>query len=924
MIGFLFFVFLWQAPNWATQSDTITTISLSDTASYGGIDLYRLKGWRFSYTKPDAIRDTLNLDNFYEVDVLNGLKPIMESPDWKQYGWFEFAFFVDSSISEKPWWLAYFESAGAKVWLNGKLVASLGNPSELKSEEELPTVIPTDNPLRLRAGVNYLLVEYSNHTAPYIFHKNRMAQYRMAMILRKPYDTSLHRYRSLLLGAAIWVLAFLIVIYGFLSQKFKEQIYHRYILLTMFFFLIHAFTGLGDSLINWSFSFYPIQTIVYTLSFLLGLYFYLISIRLLFALKIYWKYVNSILVVSALAILYGLFWDFHNLFIVQFVIGLIAFGFGVYSIYEAKHSENADDIGFIQAGLWATMLGVLVYLAGVIIQYQYEKVTYLISVTLVYGGIPLSLTMHIIRNYAKLVKTLDLKVKERTAQLEKANAYQKLFFANISHEFRTPLTISKGLLVKVLQDYQHDESPNRNKLHTINRNIDRLKNMIDQIIDLSQSDEYRLVLHKQVFHADNLTRLLAESFRSLAESKKQEFKVNLNGDAAAIEVDRDRFEIIVNNLISNAIKFTQNEGKIEVTTNLEDGIYTIRVTDNGHGIPPEQQERIFERFHRIQQNNVHYVEGMGIGLELSRTLARAMNGDVRLDSAVRTGSSFMLLIPVCDSTYEEPEEYDVTELHEAKDVFENSEIEIVQQYSILLVEDNQDMQAYVSEILEEIGTVSIVSNGKEALKYIQQKRPDMVVTDLMMPEMDGQTLIETLRNDPKTRTLPIVVLSAKALQDDKLDVLRIGVVDYITKPFLAEELKLKVQNLLEFYETRRKVEIVIEDDSIQQQAGNLLEKAAQFVYEEINNVNFSPELLADKLAVSRRTLYRILEAETGTTPATFIKEIRLTRAQKLLQSDKKITLEQVANQVGYRNAKSFRKLYQDRFGIHPLDDRNKS
>ena len=426
-----------------------------------------------------------------------------------------------------------------------------------------------------------------------------------------------------------------------------------------------------------------------------------------------------------------------------------------------------------------------------------------------------------------------------------------------------------------------------------------------------------------VFEADKLTRLLADSFQSMAEAKNQEFNIYTNGGHVGIEIDRDRYEIIINNLISNAIKFTPVRGLIEVTSLVQKNHYEVRVSDSGPGVSETHREKIFERFHRIRENAEDYIEGMGIGLELSRKLARAMGGEITYEAAEPVGSVFTLILPISNNEIEESLDEDVKPLVLQENLVLHSEPIKQKKHTILLVEDNADMQVYVKEILDEIGNVRLAANGIEALKMMQESLPDIVVTDLMMPEMDGHKLIDELRKNPKTERLPVVVLSAKALKQERLDILRIGVIDYISKPFLTDELKFKIQNLLQFYDARRSVNIVIDEDNTIQENHDMAAKAAQYVYAEVSNSNLSPEMLADHLGVSRRTLYRILESETGTTPATFIREIKLIKAQQLLHNDKRVSLESVANQVGYRNAKSFRKLYQERFGIHPLDDRNK-
>ncbi len=719
----------------------------------------------------------------------------------------------------------------------------------------------------------------------------------------------------------MWLLTTLVILYGFLANSFREVDYHKYVLVTMFFFLLHAFFGLGDAVFDWTYSFIPIKETVYGLAFIIGLYLYLISIQKLFNISINWLFLHLYLGVTVLFVFYGLFFNYGAFSYIYGVSGLAGFGFGVAYLLKAGKTRSESSVGVIALGLSITMTGVLLYVVYSLFINSYMFSVYVISVLMIYGGIPVSLTLNMALNYVSLMRSLDQKVKDRTSQLEESNSFRTRFFANISHEFRTPLTISRGLVHKLL-DGSHSPVYPQNDLKIVERNMDRLKDMVDQIIDLTKADNSQLVLDLKVMEGDKLLVLLTETFRSLTESKHQEMHFHPGANQVCIKADRARMEIMINNLITNAIKFTPEFGEINITSYTEGGYYVISVEDNGPGIEEDQKEAIFERFHRIKSNEQDYVEGMGIGLELTRTLARAHNGDVYLEEKEGIGSKFVLKIPV--SEHSAPE----IEVNESYIPFRNNpEVqssldEEEKEYNILLVEDNNDMSAYVKNILNEVGHVQRARNGQEALDLINKEVPDIVITDLMMPVMNGIELVENLNEEKKFRKIPVIVLSAKALEEDKLHLLRIGVVDYVTKPFLVEELLLKVRNLLYYYEKRRSLEIVIDKEELDLSPG-IVEKATAYVFGNVSNANISPEMLAEHLEVSRRTLYRILELETGTTPATFIREIRLATARKLLQSQKGVKLESLSKQVGYRNAKGFRKLYQERFGVHPLDEMRK-
>ncbi|MFV1883805.1 MAG: response regulator [Balneola sp.] len=903
------------------QGDSIPKLTIADTADYGGLDLYYLKGWRFSPTKPGKIMDGVNLKNSLPVDVFYGIKDLKTSSEWNGYGLFELEFVVDSALASRPWFLTYWEIAGANIWLNGKLVYKAGNPSETGEGEVLATPFVKNEPVVLRSGTNYLLSEISEHTAAYYMNQLQVKKNRMAITFRKPFSLPYQNLRAMLFGASVLLLVTLVILYGFLANSFREMDYHKYVLVTMFFFLLHAFFGLGDAVFNWTYSFIPIKETVYAFAFIIGLYFYLISIQKLFGFSVNRIWLHIYLASTILFLVYGLLFNYAAFSYIYGVSGIIGFSFGVNYLIKARKATSESSVGAIALGLSITMTGVLLYVVYSLFIDSTVFSVYVISVLMIYGGIPVSLTLNMALNYVSLMSSLDQKVKDRTAQLEESNTFRTRFFANISHEFRTPLTISRGLIQRLLSGSYSPGNP-QNDLRTVERNMDRLKDMVDQIIDLTKADNAQLVLDLKVMEGDKLLVLLTETFRSLTESKHQELYVRPGANQVCIKADRARLEMMVNNLITNSIKFTPEFGEIIITSNTENGYYIISVEDNGPGIQEDQKEAIFERFHRIRSNEQDYVEGMGIGLELTRTLARAHNGDVYLEDREGTGSKFILKIPVSEHTVPD------IEINEAL-IPSRSSLDVQgffeeekKEYNILLVEDNDDMSAYVKDILSEVGYVQRAGNGKEALDLINKEVPDIIITDLMMPVMNGIELVENLNQEKKLRKIPVIVLSARALEDDKLHLLRIGVVDYVTKPFLAEELLLKVRNLLYYYEKRRSLEIVIDQEELALSPG-VIEKATAYVFENVSNANISPEMLAEFLEVSRRTLYRILELETGTTPAIFIREIRLATARKLLQSQKGIKLESLAKQVGYRNAKGFRKLYQERFGVHPLDEMRK-
>ncbi|MCH8568396.1 MAG: response regulator [Balneolales bacterium] len=511
-------------------------------------------------------------------------------------------------------------------------------------------------------------------------------------------------------------------------------------------------------------------------------------------------------------------------------------------------------------------------------------------------------------------------------QAEKLKEEEKLrarLFANIAHEFRTPITISGGLVEKF--DGKNITNPEeKQNLQIIRRNIRRLSDMVDQVIDVTKLDNNVLQLRPKVLRAGPFIRRIAESFRSLTDAKKQIFKIESLSDDILIQTDPDKFETVLNNLIFNAIKFTPEEGVIQLNANSVNGTLNIRITDTGPGIPDEMAESIFNRFYRFRNEETPYQEGMGIGLELSRSLARAMNGDLYLEKGRKSGSCFVFrfseytgtLQPEPDS-WQEPinrSRLDATGLSISETEPEKPELK----HKILLVEDNPDMLAYISGILNRLGEIRMASDGIEALQILKNWEPDLIVSDLMMPNMNGYDFVQNLEKDVRLRAIPVIILTAKPFMEDKLALLRAGVVDYLTKPFNGEELLLRATNALKTYASRKEIRLSLDiDTELEEQIKGDAERAAKYIREHLDDAELKSETLAKALNVSLSTLKRTIKAESGMTPLQFIREIRLQYARQVLINNPKISLDELTESVGFQKTSWFAKLFEERFGVKP-------
>lgn len=899
------------------QRNSPITISLADTNSFGYISLHNFDGWQFSYDEPDEIKDQRNLKNAIPVDIRN-LDDIKADSRWRNYGWFELEIIADSSIAGFPRKLSYQGHEPIKIWLNGVEVFKNGNPTKNADKEVLSRFLnKVQTGIILRPGSNYFLIEYSDHTIPTYFTYGKWFNNGLFLTLYSNYEIYLRRHRAFIFGGALMLLLLVVLIHTYLAFKFKGQ-YHTYVSLTAFFMLLLAFVTLSDTLFDWSYSYIYFFEFGYDIFLVLIAYFFLISVRMIFALSIPWR---TLTVLCILFICLGITSSFINrnwLNVIHPTLLIATLIYVFFSLRETKKNNPDSKIWIISIGIIGTVVGSILYTLAYFASGEHIHWLFITSVILSFVGIPVSLTFHVAKSYASLISTLEHKVLERTTDLESANEYQKRFFANISHEFRTPLTISGGLVDKLLKEKETDPTKLQYSLSVVKRNMLRLDDMVNQIIDLTKSDQNHLALNKKYYKADNLTSISVESFRSLAEYHGHSFEFYPDAENAILFADRSKVEIMINNLISNAVKFTPDGGSIQITTSIEGNTFVLKVQDTGPGIPEGEEEIIFERFHRIKRDDVDYVEGMGVGLELSRALARLHNGNIEAIPNLKVGSCFKLELPIeqikageVTPIVDELEDEIILSSSSEKQVIENAS------FNILLVEDNQDMMDYISDTLSNLGNIKKAKNGKEALNLLDSFTPDIIITDLMMPVMGGQELVANLFQHSKWNQIPVVVLTAKALEEDKLNLLRIGVVDYITKPFLPEQLVLKTKNLLTYYTRRKKLKLSITTETPESEP-DFSKKVGEFVSKNMSNSQLSVDMMAEEFSQSRRSFYRNLQLETGMTPAEFIREIRLTTAQSLIAKNKNLRLEELANAVGYKSATSFRKVYEERFGKHPL------
>jgi DNA-binding response OmpR family regulator len=508
------------------------------------------------------------------------------------------------------------------------------------------------------------------------------------------------------------------------------------------------------------------------------------------------------------------------------------------------------------------------------------------------------------------------------------------FFTNISHELRTPLTLIISPLENVIKTITNDEQ--KNKLEMVHRNALRLLNLVNQLIDFRKLDVQGHQINLSCGDIIIYIKNMCSSFAELSEKKNIRLTFYSSIDELQMEFDEDKIGKIMMNLLSNAFKFTNEGGRVEVHVNLlplsdEDNQekLEIRVADTGIGISDEEKEKIFERFYQVKQSDDHKFGGSGIGLHMVKEFVLLHKGTVEVHNNAGKGSIFVVTIPV-NRKSEEGKKFVVAEgkaqviNEKTEDLAETSDANTEASASpvILVVDDNDDFRTFMKESLKSEFVIQEARNGKEAWESILDSLPDMIISDVMMPEMDGNELCRLVKSDVRTSHIPLILLTARTAEEHKLEGLETGADDYITKPFNFDILMLRIRKLMERRDTaqetfRKQIDVNPSEITITSLDEKLIQKAIKYVEDNIGSSNeLSVEELSKHLGMSRVHLYKKLLSITGKTPIEFIRTIRLKRAAQLLR-ESQLNISEIAYQVGFNNPKYFSKYFKEEFGMLP-------
>ncbi|HVW61445.1 MAG TPA: ATP-binding protein, partial [Puia sp.] len=537
---------------------------------------------------------------------------------------------------------------------------------------------------------------------------------------------------------------------------------------------------------------------------------------------------------------------------------------------------------------------------------------YLLYVLLLAGV--LLFARHMILRRASMRFALEQERKE-AQRLHELDMMKIRFFTNVSHEFRTPLSLILAPLDKIIRNT--DDPGRKAQFNLIHRNARRLLNMVNQLLDFRKLEVQETRLNATKGDIIRHIRELSFSFTDIAEKKNIDFSFEGPLSSLYTFFDPDKIERIIFNLLSNAFKFTPERGRVAVSVSFDPaGMLEIRVRDTGIGIEKDKQERIFERFFQNDIPGSMVNQGSGIGLAITREFVRLHNGTIHVDSEPERGSCFTVLLPV---TVIEPEiSLDPPPISAQKHLRRPGN---AKKPTVLLVEDNEDFRFYLKDNLNEFFNILEAANGKEGWQKTLGGHPDLVVSDISMPEMNGIDLCRKIKEDKRTALIPVILLTALLGEDQQLKGLETGAADYMTKPFNFEILLSKIRNLLALQETSRKtyqkqVEVSPAEPDVGSADEKFIRQALDLVEKNMANPDFSVEEMSRELFISRVALYKKILSLTGKTPIEFIRSVRLKRAAQLLGKNQ-FTVAEIAYEVGFNNPKYFSRYFKAEFGVLP-------
>lgn len=602
-----------------------------------------------------------------------------------------------------------------------------------------------------------------------------------------------------------------------------------------------------------------------------------------------------------------------------FGIGLACLGLLYVGIVMAPERAGFEPsvISFSQLIYFGLVVITLTGLSALIYHYRFEQ----------YRGLKRVEALN--RELADRSEVLEVQRRKTEEQADKLIAMEALktrLFSNVSHEFRTPLTLILGPIQDALDERLGPlDGRLRASLLMMRRNCYSLLRLVDELLDVARLEANQMPLERHAHDLVDFLRRTVDEFRPLAERRRVALTYRSNVDMLSLDFDAMKMEKVLNNLLSNAFKFTPAQGAIDLSLELSDRV-SIRVRDSGPGIPSSELPYIFDRFHQVRNSHHSSTAGSGLGLAITKDLVELHGGTITAQNSSGSGLEIVISLP-----YQQPEgPVESVSLGGLDDVAEAEGIDDVvwpgqcapDAPLILVVDDSDDIRAYLKSHLSSRYRIVEAADGRAALDAVAKRVPDLVISDVMMPGMDGYDLTTTLKSTSATRHVPVIILTALTTDAEKLLGLHAHADDYIVKPFSSAELLARVENLIEIRRllaapfARMRVDATSSDIPSAEEV--FLQNVRSVIESEMSNSHFGVDWLADEVGISPRQLQRRLHAGIRLSAAGLIRMMRLQRAEQLLSS-RAATVSEISHMVGFRDQAYFSRLFRQTFGQTPSD-----
>lgn len=513
-------------------------------------------------------------------------------------------------------------------------------------------------------------------------------------------------------------------------------------------------------------------------------------------------------------------------------------------------------------------------------------------------------------------------IRLQTEKLQQLDKTKSRFLANISHELRTPLTLLLNIIHDpelAMDEMQKKYMFDQISLEIMQRNADRLRQLIDQLLSLSRLEAGKMTMQTDTEDFRPYLNTLVETFRPMAEKKQLHFIFETDEKECLADFDKGKMDQVLYNLLSNAIKFTPAGGSIKISLEKRNTELLFSVRDTGVGIPEEDLDKIFDRFYQVKRADEYAYEGTGLGLALVHELVTLHQGRVSVQSTLNEGTRFDVFLPLHQSSIKTAEQAKPESIASREPVVKNEAIESDKRPILLIIEDNKDLLYHQGKLFREEFQVELAADGQEGLEKALELIPDIIISDIMMSGKSGYEVCQQLKIDERTNHIPVILLTARAGQEEKIRGLKIGADDYVTKPYDQRELILRVRNQLEQIRTLQKqysASSSIQQEILPSSQEKFLQKLYEIIELQLSNRHFGINELSREVHLSRSQLFRKLKAITGKTPNSILRSYRLQRAKELLiEEDGNAT--NVSYQVGFNNPNYFFKCFKDEFGMTP-------